>query len=533
MRKQSWVRKLSGLSLLLLTSPALAQTEVGAKAPEAPTPAVAVESAQPSTAASAQGVAAEPAAANQGVSAPRPAVSPSPVHVPESTPAPAPPQRAPVGLAPLESGPAAMKGKWNPTFYGFVAVDLVHDSTQSLATGSPGYLLIARPGTYAAKHGRTVFDARGTRFGFRLAAPETDGMKATGVIEADFLGSQLPVNYGTSPTGISEGTYYGSGLLRIRHAALKIESPYVDILMGQYWQLYGWMPLYLPVSVQVPGLPGAPFGRNLQFRVSHTFKTAPVSVEVALAAVRPPARNAEYPDAQGGARLMVNRWRGVSAAGGTGAAFVEMPAGLGVSAVYRRLKVPEFAAAPSKQKSVDGRGLSVDVFLPVIPSHLNHKGNALNVSGSFSVGQAIGDLYSPGVPGGAGFPALPNPSGTAPAPTWPQDIDNGLVTYDLAGGIHAIKWRTGLAGIQYYLPPSGRVWVAANYGFAKSTNLADFDLAPEKIVTKYTLWDGLVYVNVVGPITIAAEFAREKQTYGDGKVAKNNRLMMSGYYSFW
>jgi hypothetical protein len=281
------------------------------------------------------------------------------------------------------------------------------------------------------------------------------------------------------------------------------------------------------------GLPGVPFGRNSQIRLSHTFKSNPANVEVAVAAARPPQRNSEYPDGQAGVRLLANKWRGIFSVGATGGAFLEMPASIGVSGALRRLKAADFVAAPTGSTTVDGAGISVDLFLPVLPSSLGHKGNALNVTGNFTYGRGIGDLYAPGVIGGAGFPALPNPNGTNPAPTWPQDIDNGIVTYDLSGGLHAIRWRTALAGVEYYLPPSGRVWLAANYGWAESPNIADYGLAKEKVVSKYTMWDGVVYVNVVGPANIAAEFAREKQTYGDGIVAANNRLMLSSFYTFW
>jgi hypothetical protein len=471
-----------------------------------------------------------PIVVKQEVASPQPD-APSLAPPPREKALPSPNQ--PIGLAPLETGPTAMKGKWNPVFYGFLSLDMVHDSTQSFSGGSPGYVSIARPGTYAASHGRTVFDPRGSRFGFKLAAPEMDGMKATAVIEADFLGNQLPMNYGANATGISENATYNNGLVRLRHAAIKIESRYVDILAGQYWQLFGWMPIYLPVTLQVAGYPGVPFGRNAQFRVSHTFKTTPVNVELAIAAVRPGQRNGSYPDAHGGARLMINGLRGISSVGATGATFLEMPAGLAVSGIYRHLNVPEFAAAPTKANSATAGGVSVDMFVPIIPSSMASKGNALNITGNVTYGRGIGDMYSPGTIGNAGFPNLLNTNGTTPAPVYTQDIDNGIVTYDQAGGLHTIQWETGMAGIQYYLPPSGRVWLTANYGFAKSTNIASYDLAPDKIITKYTMWDGVIYVNVVGPVTFGGEFAQEKQTFADAKVAKNNRIMVSGFYQFW
>lgn len=476
------------------------------------------------------GPGAKATAASDGVTARKTSAVPAePGRSSEPTSAPA----RPVGLAPLETGPAAVKGKWNPTLYGFIVLDTGFDSTQSFTGACPGYFPIAKPGTYAGEHARTFFDARGSRFGFRLAAPEMDGMKATAVIELDFLGNQLPTNYGAGPNGISENASYTNGLFRIRHAAIKVETRYIDVLAGQYWQLFGWIPMYLPVVVQVPGLPGIPYGRSPQFRLSHTFATKPINVELAIAAARPPQRNSAYPDGQAGGRLIINGWRGVNAVGATGATFFEIPAGIGVSGVYRRLKVAEFVATPTKSNEIDGGGVSVDAFLPLIPSTLGAKANALNVTGNFTVGRGIADLYSPGTPGNAGFPTLLNADGTLSPTPWPQDVDNGLVTYDRAGVLHAIKWQTLMLGGQYYLPPSGRVWIAGNYGYARSSNLASYDLNPKSIITKYTLWDAVMYVNVVGPVTMSGEFAQEKQTYGDGTKAKNNRVMVSSYYTFW
>lgn len=462
--------------------------------------------------------------------------SPQQTFTPLVSPIPAPPAAqapTPVGPAPLESGPTAVKGKWNPTFYGFLEFDAVHDSTQSYTTACPGYILLARPGTSAGDHGRTIVDARATRFGFKLAAPESEGMKATAVLEMDFFGNQLPTNFGTSSSGLSEGATYTNPLLRLRHAAIKVETAYIDVLAGQYWQLFGWAPLYLPVTAQIPGIPGVSFGRNVQLRLSHTFKTAPLNVELAVAALRSPHRNSEYPDTQGGLRLILNGWTGVAASGATGGAFTEMTASLGVSGVYRRLKVGEFAAAPTTRNSIDAGGISIDAFLPVIRSSLKDKGNSLNLTGNYTNGKGIADLFAPGVMGGATFPALPNPNAVSPAPTWPQDIDNGMFTYDTDGVLHPIKWVTFLVGGQYYLPPSGRVWIAGNFGYAKSSNLANYSLAPEKIVTKYIFWDALVFVNVTGPVTVAAEFARTTQTYGDDKQAKNNRILLSSYYTWY
>jgi hypothetical protein len=553
-QRQRFLRLATGLVIMTTLSRTWAQSdEPGAAGATTALPTVGVGA--PPSAVSPEGTAPADAGTSTGASQSS-AVSPPPPppmmqyqSPPNPAQQPPPPSReaqastvsrpssvatGPVGVAPLESGPVAVKGKWNPTLYGFLDVAAFHDSTQSYSIASPGYVGIARPETYAGSHGRTIFDARGTRFGFRLAAPEFSGIRATGVMEADFLGNQLPVNYGTSAAGISEGSASTSPLLRLRHAALKLETDYVDVLVGQYWQLFGWQPHYFPLTAQVPGFPGHAFGRAPQIRVSHTFKSDYASLELAVAAARAPQRNSEWPDGQAGIRVMLNRWRGTSAIGGTGA--LEQPASLGVSGTYRQFKVPEFSANPTARNSIAGKGLAVDLFLPVIRSHLKdqgQKGNALTVTGSFTWGSGIGDLYSPGVPGNAGFPALPNPGGLSPAPTWPQDIDNGIVTYDAGGRLRAIRWITFLAGAQYFVPPKGRVWLGSNIGYAKSGNLKDLGLLSSKVIPEYLFWDVVAFVEVTPAVNVGAEFAQIAQTYADDKDVKNSRVLLSGCYSFW
>ena len=68
-----------------------------------------------------------------------------------------------VGNEPLESGPQPIQGKWATTFYGFVEFDALHDSTQPGLTSindSQGNAALARPGTYQASNGQTLFGAR-------------------------------------------------------------------------------------------------------------------------------------------------------------------------------------------------------------------------------------------------------------------------------------------------------------------------------------------------------------------------------------
>ena len=211
----------------------------------------------------------------------------------------------------------------------------------------------------------------------------------------------------------------------------------------------------------------------------------------------------------------------------------EQSAGVGVSGVYRQFSVPEFAQSPTRRNNKIGKGFSIDALLPLIPGTVKDRADALTVTGSFSSGTGTSDLYTPGTPGNVGFPALPNPTGANPAPVYPRDIDDGLVTYDARGQLHTIDWQMYIVGAQYYVPPSGHVWIGANYGHANSDNAASYGLSPTRIIPTYSFWDAVVFVEVTQPVVVGFEYAQLRQTYADGTNAKNSRAALSTYFIFY
>ncbi len=92
----------------------------------------------------------------------------------------------------------------------------------------------------------------------------------------DFLGNQpqsspTVVAPSTGVPTVSEGSYFTSPTFRIRHAALKLATPIVDILAGQYWSLFGWQSMFHPNTVEIQGVPGQIYARTPQIRLSHLF----------------------------------------------------------------------------------------------------------------------------------------------------------------------------------------------------------------------------------------------------------------------
>jgi hypothetical protein len=502
------------LVVLLLAGRAAAQTAPG---PD-PAPAPGTDPAPPAPG-------TDPAQPGPAQPATEPSVPPPPA-VPPGTgqppPPPPPAESAKPGPAP---SPGQVTSKWTTTLYGFAELDFMHDTTQSFSD-SPGNGLIVRSDgatRLAYNNGRTQTTARNSRLGVRMSAPEVSGMRASGNIEMDFMGNQ---------PAVSEASFVNNGTFRIRAAYAKLETDYVDMLAGQYYFLFGEQPFFFPMSIWFFGLPNQAFGRTQQLRFSHTFKSEAVNVDVAVSAQRPPQRDSEVPDFQGGVKLGVNSWKGPHT-GGSGYPAVD-PLTVAVSGSVRHFRVNEFAAAPAATHTANGWGISIDGMIPIIPAaSAKAKGNSLTATGSFVTGHGIGDLVG-GLNGGAAFPKLPAPSGGGAAPTFPANIDPGIVQYDANGVLHTLNGRTFMLGLQYYLPPDGRITIGANYTQGDADNITDGlpDSALGTVMKKSQFFEAVVLGDITPAVRAGVAWQRTAQTLGDGLVTKNNRLELSVYFFF-
>lgn len=428
---------------------------------------------------------------------------------------------------------SVVMGKWATTLYGFVESDYIWDSTRSF-NDLAGNAQVARANTQKGSNARTQFSIRNSRVGLRMKAPEVGDVRTSAVAEFDFMGTQLPVaNPDPAPSNPSpagtEGTYFSSAVLRVRHLYMKVETPIVDILAGQYWTLYGWGSSYQPNTVEIQGVPGEIYARTPQLRISKTLKAEPVSVELAVAAIRPVERDGTTPDGQAGIRFAVDSWTGLQTTGSTGTQI--SPFSIAVSGMLRHVAVDAFSASPKTTNDLTMDTIAVDGYLPVIPASKDHKDNALSLQGEFASGYGAADMYT-GLTGGIAFPALPNPTNAATAPVYQADIDNGIVTYDSKGGIHGIQWTTYLLGLQYYLPGTeGNVWVSGNVSHQNSANTHYYGTA-SALRASETWFDANIFVQPLPALRIGAEYANFNDKYVDGQSAINHRLQLSGFFIF-
>jgi hypothetical protein len=429
--------------------------------------------------------------------------------------------------------PQPIKAKWGVMLGGFFQADSIWDSTQSFndaAVGGP----VARPGSYAADHNRLNFSIRNSRLGLKFTAPEVGGVRSSGFVEVDFLGNQVN---GTPP--LTETQNFSNPSMRARHVYVKLENDYVNLLVGQAWHVFGWQPAYFPNTTALQGVPGQLFTRSMQVQLEHMIKGDAVSVDVAVAAVRPPQRDSGLPDGQGGLRLLVSKLKTYHV-NGNGGALVLDPASLAVSGLARRFRVKDLMNQAIDQK-VTGWGVSVDALAPIIPASEDHHGNTLMVQGSFQTGAGFNDQYL-GFTGGVVFPAPANPAMTMPAPTYTPNVDPGIVTFNQGTGrLLPVKWTLFLVGLQYYLPPNGNFWIATNFSRTTMSDVASYGFTipgaltaaqQAGLYTKAMWFDANLMWQVLPAVRFGVEYSQYRQTYLDGVEAKTHRGQFTGWFLF-
>lgn len=425
-----------------------------------------------------------------------------------SAPAEAPPAPE-TGVAATRAPVYGKRGDWNITPYGYARFDAIEDSTQSFEDGiQPN--LIQRVGTYRGDHRRTIFTARDSRLGVFVGAPPIGSIKTTGQVEFDF--------YGLAPTDARRHDTVVFGPLRIRHAYVKLETPALDVYAGQYYDLFGWNGSFYPATVAYLGVPAQVYHRNPQLRLQKDVGSADgFQISFAAAAVRPGQRDSGVPDFQGGIKMGIGQWSGAAMSGFGRPA--KTPLTIGLSGMYRRFEVPAFRAEPgSEALKTSGYGFAAQILAPIVPiKDIEDHGNALTLTGEFSTGTGIADMYT-FMDGGSRFPLLPNPSNAAPAIVYQANVDPGLVTFDRNFQVKTINWQAFVVGLQYYLPVSGgKLWVSGIYSQVKSDNI--------KKLTPYASWGGIftkmeyidanVGYDITPAVAVGFSFQTVKQTFGD------------------
>jgi hypothetical protein len=443
----------------------------------------------------------------------------------ETAAAGAPPEAAPPSP---ETGCGRGKGDgFGVSVCGFAALNVMKDSTQSFSSNA-GNNIVWRQGTYRGNHDQLQFTARDSRLTFEAHAPETHGIHLAGTVQFDFNGYM--------PTETTETEQFTLGPVRMRLAYFTAKTPVLDVLAGQYHDLFGWGGSgFYPATLAFLGVTGEVYHRQPQLRLSKTIGDSndALNLEIAAAAVRPVQKDSGVPDAEAGLRLALNSWKGAAASAYGQPGLTAL--GIGVSGIARRFEVAEFLPLAIESQSATGWGFAANAVLPVIPVRNNaDRSNALTLTGEFSMGTGISDMYSD-LTGGALFPALPNDGNLPVPPLYQPNVDSGIVTWDANRDLKTIDWRGFVIGAQYYLPVAkGRVWLSGIFAQIVSKNVVELTPRPNRgnVFDKAQYIDGSLFVALTEQWQTAVSLQTVEQTFGDGFKARNNRLELGTHYFF-
>jgi hypothetical protein len=438
-----------------------------------------------------------------------------------------------IGVIGAADATTLVVAKLKATLYGYLEGNFKYDSTQTCAEFC-GNTQVPRPGTYRGNHGRTIFSARDSRLGIRIAAPEQHGIRVSGVLETDFFG----------PTATTEQGTYANPVLRIRTSFLKIETPVLDVLVGQQWSLFGWQPVFVSASVQYPGLPGETFERTAQLRLSRTIKRDAVTTDIAVAANRPPQQDSATPEGVAGLRLQFNKWTGQHTAYMAYTAI--QPASVAITGDVRRFRIPELRVTPHGGITRTGGGVAFSAYLPIIPATSSSKENALSLNGELSITSGMSDDYT--ALGGAGTAnaAIPPAMPGGPTTAYTPNFDAGLAAIDAAGNVELIKWLAYFASLEFYpAGTGGRLGLVVNYGHMESSNArsvgtassaaatpADQAAAAARIRDHEDVFEIGAFVDPTRSTRVAVSGSLYNDVYGDHVAAKNYAVIMSGWLFF-
>jgi hypothetical protein len=440
------------------------------------------------------------------------------------------------------TAPTLTIGGFKTILYGFAEGDVIHDTTQSF-TELAGHGAIAHGGSNVGDNGRTMFAVRNSRIGFKLNAPEVNGIRASAQMEMDFFGNQPanpPATGPAAPAGalsatFSEASFFNNPTFRVRHMLLKVESDYINVWIGQTWELVGWQSQFQPNTVAIQGVPGEIYSRTAQIRLDHSFHIGPTTLELAVAALRPPQMNAEVPDFQGGLKLTIDSWTGVQTVGQPGTSI--QPAGIAISGGTRQFKLAQSLTVDDYLKTSGNVG-AIDVMLPVIPAK-ERQAFALTIVGEAATGTGDAEVYT-GLKGGAGI-GVPAACTGCTSTTYNtanlNDADTGLVGWTngnmgtTAGSLATVDWKSMIISAQLYLPPSGKLWVSGSYSNILSDNVQAFG-SFKGTWWHETWWDLNVFADITPAARLGLEYSHFSQSFGDGSQANNDRVQFSGWFIF-
>jgi hypothetical protein len=442
---------------------------------------------------------------------------------------------------------------------GFAELDFIGDNTRSFQE-IIGNRPVLQSHTLAGANSQFVTSPRNSRITFDVRAPERDGIKSRYFAAIDFLGNQPAI--GTS--GVSEFSSLTSPVARIFQMYFLVETPAVDVKIGQDWSRFGFMSQYSRGSVSVAATPANMFNRWIQASVSKQLRlTDTLFLTPVFSVERPPQADATLPSFVAGVQVA---YRGLQAPymGASSSDVSLKPLSLQVSGVGRRLEAnsggPTNASGGqpnlNSQTYATGWGVSSSVFVPVLPSRDGEMGNTAHLVMEGVTGAGIADFFN-GLSWGVCSPvcgAATN-SGFGGAAFGQTNIDGGLAAVSSqTGKFEAIRTTSMMVHGTYFLPDDGKTWIGGGYGTIYSSNAnqmtcgstsgtavqqaASASSCGGAVRTSHSIYDrdSTYYAHLFHDFTPEIRAGLEtiwvRTTYADRANAENRRIQLSFFWRF-
>jgi len=442
-------------------------------------------------------------------------------------------------------GYSTMMGKWVTTMYGFVQVDTVYDSNQSYnnwpfneAPGNPS-VMKGLSGAAASQFnsGRFGMDVNNSRIGFALSSPVYNGYKIRALLEMDFLANPGE-NLQTGPG------YITNPIFRIRHFFFDVTTPsWGNVLMGQYWSLFGEQPYNIQNNLQIAPGPGTAYGRFPQIRWYKNLHLSDsgMMLEPAAAVMMPVNMQSSLPAFTEALKLSDSNLMTELMIGDTGKG--QFPASLSISGIETYYSGYTTGSGLNNTASTGFNSWTaagaVDLILPIIPVKDGKPGNNLTLQAEYTWGQ--GDAWQfPNLSFGLGGNSV-NVVGSS------QGMGgNGVV---MNNGFEPLDIQTYNADLQYYFPDDARTSVVLGIAVDNASNLQQIAnvvgptnlggtgsangiytyLQPD---THLTFAYADLWHDFTPQVRAGLEFGQYDAVYVGGANALDNRVMMSWFYLF-
>ncbi|MHB1606908.1 MAG: hypothetical protein ACYCTV_11060 [Leptospirales bacterium] len=459
-------------------------------------------------------------------------------------------------------GYSTLVSRWLIMLYGFIELDAIHDSTNSFnnwpfnsgAANSQTVETNALPPTTNPSLGQTVdhpafgFDANNSRLGFAISSPRFNQFKVRGILEMDFLNTPGECQYGGAfPCGNNSGPgLFQFPVPRIRLAFMDISTKHWgNLLVGQYWSLFGWRPYYMYNSLQIvsgPGSPTAWFPQIRYYRIFH-FSHGNKS-EVAASVMMPPSESTGVPVSIEGVKWANTDWMGEDTLGNSGKGPSPLSIGLtDVQTIYSGSFIPSTGGQAQPFYKFTS-AYSIDLLLPIIPIHDGSPGNNLSLAAEYTYGQGDAWLF-PNLTFGLGsYAGTAGPTGVPIGGLIPPG--NGIL---MGNAFAPLGLQTFYLNLQYYFPDQAKTWISTGFSADIGTNLQSLanTIGPTKLggavssngLYKYVApWTRNTFTffdvdhDLTPAVRVALEYGVYNTLYTTGINASDQRIMMSWFYFF-